>query len=515
MEYWFLSLTILFCGMFFVYFVKDKYKRIVMNSFITCSFATLFCPVEHSLNFGNLYGYDLKRFLFSQKLIGIIDPLTAFFMLLIISIGLLYVLYQSKTSNKPTSTNFGIFLCYFLMFFFALGMQNGLLFFISYSLICLLILVLLKIENTKLAKFKLMLLSSTIIFSAVAIMLLGIFSKSFEFAQMAEFLKLDSNLSSTIFMLVFGGFGLIFILSDILFDDLLLSENKSKKVSIYNIIFCIFCFYSIFRLIGMGAVPVLWCLLLIIASLFTVIIYSLYRVFYSTNNDEILYYENLLQKILSILGLIVGACGYIYEQPLISVLGYSAGVVFFVGFLLNSMFLMKVAEDETSNNELIGDCKAGLLSCCGVPCTIGFVAWVLIISALYFGICSGNNILKLLSISIFILSLLTIGFLVIKLFLVFREHIFKFSFKFSRSLVSKNCVIASLIVLAGVFPQKLLGVVFVPVSMFVGGTKYYELFKTIEAAATCVAIYIWIFIAALFTYVLIKYIKNVFLNFKH
>jgi hypothetical protein len=51
--------------------------------------------------------------------------------------------------------------------------------------------------------------------------------------------------------------------------------------------------------------------------------------------------------------------------------------------------------------------------------------------------------------------------------------------------------------------------------MFVGGTKYYELFKTIEAAATCVAIYIWIFIAALFTYVLIKYIKNVFLNFKH
>lgn len=488
-----------------------KFKNFVILALI--SIGTFLSPMFNPLMLGKLFNLPTQYSLLFQQFNLVLDPFSAFMGLIT---ALLFILYLYKLLvNKTCRNNFHMPEIVMLVLFsvaLSISVHNTLFFIIAFWILTSVLIVLsnkfsnisngLNILGLNIfgvnTKFLLMSFFSLLI--AFAILLLGVYSQNFNFDGFVVSLKDNIDLRNDIFCLIFAGFGIPFILSNnIIVNTKLETLNEHSEIFIINMLIAVFYLYCLLRFIIMGAVPFPLCYLFVFACLSIYTFRRLYTLIIANNINCILHNMLGIQNILVIFSVLTAVSGFICSNPLISILGYSAAFIFFIN-KISSSFVSESAEDKQDGLPI------SLFSYAGFPLTIGFWGWCFILGSIYVGIISANTFLKICSYIMAVLFLIIVLAQIYKVFVVLREHFYRnenehklYNFK------NFNLLFDCLIILLGIFPQKVLNVVFVPVSMFVGGTNFYDTFKAIEGLVSYINIYILGFAGLIITYIVLKY----------
>lgn len=501
MEYWYLSLAVLIVGTIFVLFAKQKYKFRTLAIFLLISTATLAAPVIKTIYEGSATVYNTNLQLFSQKLAGIIDPASGFFMGILSIIAVLYlftILINHKNKEKLPE----IIILSILSGIFLLGVQNGIYFYLAFlGLILIFYLFATSFSNDtkslKLYHFYLFFINT---FVALGIMLLGMFSHSFNFSEMVKSLISNANHSNAIFALFFLGFGLPAVLSNRIIDKFLVNEEHlSNEINLLGNIFYITYFYCLLRFTGMGAVPLHSNLYITLIILFGITFFDIFKLFKTNNITEQFLAIKYTQTNFSLIALLIGSAGYVYKLPIISIIGYSTSLL----FAINSIFTSNILKDGNKSFKPI--VTLGILNSNFIPATLGFYSWGMLLFACYLGIISNVQNLKILSITILILTLLLIGIQFLKSIRIIK-NIFTTPITIKNKLPNLSFIYALFALVFGLFPDILYKIIIVPTSFWVGGTNYTNLFNAVRFSIKSISLYIFLIFALLMLYILGRFI---------
>ena len=217
----------------------------------------------------------------------------------------------------------------------------------------------------------------------------------------------------------------------------------------------------------------------------------------------------------SFLALVFGIGGYIYKIPVVSILAYTSAIIFMCNSIVSG-FALKLPDcrdvvkrnsnDDVHNLPYISLARnAAVLSYAGIPLTLGFWAWLFLLAGLYFGVHALSLEFRLIA---YIFTVFVFVFYVVQLCgitVLYRKHFCgkseeNFGFRFDIS-----TVLAGVILAVGLFPQKFLKLIYVPVSFLTGGTKYYQDFQAITSCVNSISIYLLIFVVLISLYVIVKF----------
>ena len=219
MEIYFLALGMLLIGALLSIVVKEQWKFKVCSIFSFLSALTMMLPAVAVL----IKGIPLIKTVELSPITGnvdfIIDPLSAFFLIVISIMSFLGVLYANGYMKPYLNKGMNVSShCFFLMMLIAsmtmvVTVQNALFFLIVWEIMSLSSFFLVIFEGEKKEVLKagikyLVYMHLSVIFIMAAFILLNIKTSSLNFGAYAYYLHNDASMANLIFLLAFVGFGI-------------------------------------------------------------------------------------------------------------------------------------------------------------------------------------------------------------------------------------------------------------------------------------------------------------------
>ncbi len=502
MECLWISFFVLILGAFIILFAKPEYKAKIFSIFLMIGLGTAMVPAIESIINGSSLNVNVPYILFFQKLELVTDPFSAFITAFISVLGILYGLNILFTKNNKYKGNMLLLLVFTLLFLiFAINIQNGICFYLAFSLISILLLVFINSNCQKnMLKNLLVYLSGTCM--TLILLILSIFSEGMQFTDMVSVLVSNKACSYLVFWVLFIGFGIPALLSEKLVHSDKLNEFKYFEPFFFWFLFYSLCFYSFLRFIGMGAVPSPVCQLICIALMIFYIALNIYKLLKTKDIRKTVSYTKTIHIIFSILALFVGVNGYITNNFNILIFGYLASLLFMVNTTICGYALQgydEISENNCCNNRFVTVITTG--SFAGIPATFGFWAWISFFFALISGFTSELLYIESLCIVMFVLSLMVFFVQIYKFFSILKEIGSTF---FKNLSIKFNLILSAIIILLGIFFSFVFKLFVVPVSFFAGGTKFYDTFQALSKSVNVLSNSILFLVLLMLFFLLLK-----------
>lgn len=479
-----------------------------------------------SLNFNSIFG--VVNF--------VIDPLAAFFIIVISVMSLVSVIY-SKGYLKPyieKGKNINSHLIFLPALIASMMLvvtcQNALMFLVCWEIMSLSSFFLVIFENEKKevrrAGIKyLVFMHLSVLFIMIAFAMLSLKSGSFDFSSFIPVLKNNVHFANIIFILMFIGFGTkagFFPFHNWLPDAhpaapshvSAIMSGVMIKTGIYGIV-------RIISLIGNPSKEISY-LVLIIS-----IISALYGVLYAiTQHDlkRLLAYHSIENIGIIGIGLGIGMLGLAYNNSLVAVLGFAGGILHVLNHSIFKELLFLSAgsvytKTHTRDIESLGGLiksmpqtavlfLIGSVAICGLPPFNGFISEFLIYIGMFKGL-SIHNFFTVIMMLFAIAGLALVGTMAILCFtkafsIIFlgmprseaAEHVKE---DCSKSMIMPMSFLAVLTLVIGILPQFAFGVILKPVSVLLN----INLYNTLAPISLMWIISLFAFVFVVFLTVLI------------
>ena len=509
MEIYFLALGMLLIGALLSIVVKEQWKFKVCSIFSFLSALTMMLPAVAVL----IKGIPLIKTVELSPITGnvdfIIDPLSAFFLIVISIMSFLGVLYANGYMKPYLNKGMNVSShCFFLMMLIAsmtmvVTVQNALFFLIVWEIMSLSSFFLVIFEGEKKEVLKagikyLVYMHLSVIFIMAAFILLNIKTSSLNFGAYAYYLHNDASMANLIFLLAFVGFGIK--AGFVPFHNWLPDAHPAAPSYVSGIMSGVMIktgIYGILRFLLFVGTP---SKMISYTVLTIAVISALYGVLYAVTQQDLkrlLAYSSIENVAIIGIGIGVGMLGLTYGNPYVAVLGFAGGILHILNhsifkelmfFAAGSVYL----KTHTRNMELLGGLMqkmpytgllfiVGSIAICGLPPFNGFIGEFLIYAGMIMGIPASEISLFL----VLILSIAALGMVGTMAMLCFTkaagitflgnprtecvEHVNE---DVPRVMLIPMVILAFLAFFIGMFPQYFISIVMWPVSMLVNVDKY-------------------------------------------
>lgn len=418
MEIYFLSLGLLLLGALVSAAVKEQWKFKVCSIFSLLSAGLMLIPALFVLLTGSVIGSSVYMSPLLTNVQFVIDPLSAFFLIVISimsSLGTIYANgYMKPYLNKGMNTSSH---CFFLMMLIlsmimVVTVQNALFFLIVWEIMSLSSFFLVIFEGEKKEVIKagikyLIYMHLSVIFIMAAFVLLNIQSNSLNFSDFAASLQATGTNANLIFMLAFIGFGIK--AGFVPFHNWLPDAHPAAPSHVSGVMSGVMIktgIYGILRFILFLGIP---SKAVSYAVLAIAVISALYGVLYAITQHDIkrlLAYHSIENIGIIGIGIGVGMLGLAYGNPFVAVLGFSGGILHILNHSIFKELLFFAAgsaylKSHTRNIEQLGGLIkkmpytallfiVGSVAICGLPPFNGFISEFLIYAGMIKGIPSSE-----------------------------------------------------------------------------------------------------------------------------
>ena len=421
MNNYFIGIITLLLSGFVANIFSKKLKTVILSLLV--SVGSVFCAIPAvKVLFGHenlVANFDVNTIFGNVSFV--IDPLSAFFILVITVMSLLSVIYSNGYLKpyldlKNISSHL-VFLPMLIASMLAVvTCQNALMFLICWEIMSLSSFFLVIFESNKKDVLKagikyLVFMHISVLFIIIAFALMSIKSGSFEFETFKAVLQNNTSFANIVFILAFIGFGTK--AGFVPFHNWLPDAHPAAPSHVSGIMSGVMIktgIYGIIRMITLIGIPskeIAYGFLAISA------VSSLYGVLYAiTQHDlkRLLAYHSIENIGIIGIGLGVGMLGLTYHNPLVALLGFTGGFLHILNHSRFKELLFLSAgsvyiKTHTKDIEILGGLiksmpvtailfLIGSVAICGLPPFNGFISEFLI----YFGMFKGLEIHHFLSI---------------------------------------------------------------------------------------------------------------------
>lgn len=545
MEYFIITLALLFLGAIFSVIVKEDLKVKI------CTFFTFLASIFASiLSFKVLFiNKFIKSQLFLSNLIGkidfSIDSLSAIFILIISIMSFITTIYANGYLKPYLNKGMNIAShCFFFMMLIismllVVTVQNSLFFLIVWEIMSLSSFFLVIFENEKKGVLKsglkyLIYMHLSVVFLISMFAVLYNYTNSLRFEDYINLLSVKPQIANLAFILGFVGFG--FKAGFIPFHNWLPDAHPAAPTHVSALMSGVMIktgIYGILRLL----------LILGISSkglgymVLTVgVITCLYGILYAiTQKDlkKLLAYSSIENIGIIALGIGIGMLGLAYQNQLMSLLGFSGAILHVINHSIFKELMFFVAgsiylKTHTRNMEELGGLVKkmpktsflfilGSIAICGLPPFNGFISEILLYAGMLLGIpASEINLFIVLIISIAALAL--VGTMAVLCFskasgiTLLGEHrsgkVENIEDDSPLTMISPMGVLLLLSLLIGIFPQYILPIVFSPLSLFIKNESLLTNLSLITNLAETLSLVMLVFIGLAILIGIIRYLVN-------
>ena len=535
MEYFIISIMILLLGAFSSLLIKkedSKLKICALMSFIGSIFALI--PACNSLLTGKIIHSAFNFSLLFGQIDLVIDPLSAIFIVIISIMSFLGTVYANGYLKPYLDKGMNISShCCFLMLLIAsmLGVvtvQNGLFFLIVWEIMSLSSFFLVIFEGNKKDVIKagikyLVYMHLSVIFIIAMFAVLTNSAMSLNFADYAKTLAENPHLANIAFVLGFIGFGIK--AGFVPFHNWLPDAHPAAPTHVSGVMSGVMIktgIYGILRTLFLVGIPTKGiCYFVLVIALLTLFYGVLYAI---TQHDikRLLAYSSIENIGIMTLGIAIGMLGLSYGNPIMAIFGFAGGIMHILNhsifkellfFAVGSVYLKTHTRNIESLGGLIKKMPVttllfiiGSIAICGLPPFNGFISEVLIYAGMLLGIPSGEiNLFIYLVIAIAALALA--GTMAILCFSKATGITFLGEARSDKAanvekdvslvMILPKAILASLTLLIGVFPQKIISIILTPVSMFVGNQELAPIFYSVVDLMTILSRFFLGFICVL------------------
>lgn len=530
MKIYFLSLGILLLGALLSVVVKEHWKFKVCSVFSFLSAITMLVPAAAVL----LSGVPLGKTIYMSPVLGdvsfVIDPLSAFFLIVISIMSFLGTVYANGymkpylDKGMNTSSH-----CFFLMMLIAsmlavVTVQNALFFLIVWELMSLSSFFLVIFEGEKKEVISagikyLVYMHLSVIFIIAAFVLLNLHSDSLNFADFRAALQGNVMLSNIVFFLAFVGFGIK--AGFVPFHNWLPDAHPAAPTHVSGIMSGVMIktgIYGILRVLLFVGAPSKFISYLVLV---VAVVSALYGVLYAITQHDIkrlLAYHSIENIGIIGIGIAVGMLGLAYGKPIVAALGFAGGILHILNHSIFKELLFFAAgsaylKSHTRNIEALGGLIKpmpytalmfiiGSVAICGLPPFNGFISEFLIYAGMIAGVPS-SEINLFIALIFAVAGLAMVGTMAILCFtkasgIMFlgsprTEHAANVKEDVSKVMLIPMGILALATLAIGMFPQYIIGGAVMPASMFVRGEDAYAVFSSIVGMMGTLSFYFFIF----------------------
>ena len=512
MNIYFIGLVTLLLGGLISLFCSENWKFKIVSIFTGMSAVLCSIPAIKVITTGETLSHTFACTTPFGLVDVVIDPLSAFFVLVISCMSFLGTIYANGYMKHYLNKGMNVSShCLFLVMLIAsmlsvVTVQNALMFLIVWEVMSLSSAFLVIFEDNKKEVLSagikyLVYMHISVIFIILALALMTIGSGSMEFSSFKEFLSHNQSLASIVFILSFVGFGTK--AGFIPFHNWLPDAHPAAPSHVSGIMSGVMIktgIYGILRVLSLIVAPAvsLGYFVLIIS-----VISALYGVLYAiTQHDlkRLLAYHSIENIGIIGMGIGVGMLGLAYHCTPVAVLGFTGGILHILNHSIFKELLFLAAgsvysKTHTRDIEVLGGLiksmpktalmfLVGSVAICGLPPFNGFVSEFLI----YFGMLKGltiNTLGSLVTIILAIAGLALVGTFAILCFTKAFSIIF---LGMPRSKVAENVkedttisfifpmsILAILTLVIGVCPKQVFNFLTAPVSVFTGSVEVPEI----------------------------------------
>jgi len=413
MEIFFIGIVVLFLSGF-VARLFPKNNKITVLSVLT-AIASVMCLIPAVNVLAN--GKNLIQMFNFNSIFGVvnfvIDPLAAFFIIVIAVMSLLSVIYSKGylrpyiEKGKNINTHLVFLPALIASMLAVVTCQNALMFLVCWEVMSLSSFFLVIFENEKKEVLKagvkyLVFMHVSVLFIIAAFALLSIKAGSFDFNAFADVLKNNTHLANIAFVLAFIGFGTK--AGFVPFHNWLPDAHPAAPSHVSAIMSGVMIKTGIYGILRMSALIGVPSKTIAYAVLVVSVLSSLYGVLYAiTQHDlkRLLAYHSIENIGIIGMGIGVGMLGLAYDNPVVAVVGFAGGILHVLNHSIFKQLLFLSAgsvytKTHTKDIESLGGLiKAmpatavlfliGSVAICGLPPFNGFISEFLI----YFGMFKG------------------------------------------------------------------------------------------------------------------------------
>ena len=516
MKIFFLSLGMLLLGALLSTVVREHLKFKVCSIFSFLSAVAMLLPAAAVL----LTGMPLGQTIYMSPVLGdvsfVIDPLSAFFVIVISIMSFLGTLYANGYMKPYLDKGMNVSShCFFLMMLImsmlmVVTVQNALFFLIVWEVMSLSSFFLVIFEGQKKEVLSagikyLVYMHLSVVFIIAAFVLLNLQSNSLSFMDFATALQGKEALSNLVFLLAFVGFGIK--AGFVPFHNWLPDAHPAAPSHVSGIMSGVMIktgIYGILRTLLFVGTPskMISYTVLVIA-----VISALYGVLYAITQHDIkrlLAYHSIENIGIIGIGIAVGMLGLAYGSPVVAALGFAGGILHILNHSIFKELLFFAAgsaylKSHTRNIEELGGLIKGMpytalmfivgsVAICGLPPFNGFISEFLIYAGMFQGIPSSE--LNLFITLVFaIAGLAMVGTMAMLCFTKASGIMFLGNPRTEKAANVKEDVSPVMLVpmgilsvatlLIGMFPQYFIGGVLMPTAMFVRNKMAYQVFNSI------------------------------------
>ena len=502
MTIFFIGILLLFLGSLVSLFFKDNIKTVVMTTFsalstILCSYSAINVlinnePINQIFEFNKMFG----------AIKFVIDPLSAFFILVISIMSLIAVIYSNGYlkgyigKGKSIKSHLIFLASLIASMLLVVTCQNALMFLICWELMSLSSFFLVIFENEKKDILKagikyLVFMHVSVIFIILAFALISIESGSFDFLTFSEVLKNNATLANTFFILAFVGFATK--AGFVPFHNWLPDAHPAAPSHVSAIMSGVMIktgIYGILRTLSLIDKPSQFISFMVLGI---AIISALYGVLYAiTQHDlkRLLAYHSIENIGIIGIGVGVGMLGLAYDSDLVSILGFAGAILHILNHSIFKELLFLSAgcvytKTHTRDVETLGGLiksmpysailfLIGSVAICGLPPFNGFISEFLVYLSMLKGLMI-NDFFVVLVLLFVIAGLALVGTMAILCFTkVFSIVFLGMPRSENARQVNNDCnmvmivpmsILAIFTLIIGLFPQHVFKFLITPVSV--------------------------------------------------
>jgi len=371
MNLYFISLFFLLFGGLFSIFVKENHKMKICSIMTGISTFLLAIPSLSCLLAGKSFNASFYLPPIFGQINFVIDPLSAFFILVISILSFLGTIYANGYIKQYINKNMNLSShTFFLMLLIAsmisvVTVQNSLFFIVLWEIMSLSSFFLVIFEGEKKevmdAGIKyLVYMHISMIFILSAFIILNIQSGSFYYADFPSVLSNNSHLANVVFLLAFIGFGTK--AGFLPFHNWLPDAHPAAPSHVSGIMSGVMIktgIYGILRTICFIGIPSKF---IAYTVLVISVISALWGVLYAITQHDIkrlLAYHSLENIGIIGIGIGIGLVGIVYNNPTVALLGFGGGILHILNHAIFKPLLFFGAgniykQTHTRNVELLG-----------------------------------------------------------------------------------------------------------------------------------------------------------------
>ncbi len=486
---------------------NQKIKTAVLACITSVSAVLTLIPALKVL----ISGQDLMQVLNFNQIFGnvnfVIDPLSAFFIIVISVMSLASVIYSRGYLNPyiEQGKNINSHLVFLPMLIASMLLvvtcQNALMFLICWEIMSLSSFFLVIFENEKKEVLKagikyLVFMHFSVLFIIMAFAILSITSGSLDFSSFAFALQHNKHLANLVFILAFIGFGTK--AGFVPFHNWLPDAHPAAPSHVSAIMSGVMIktgIYGILRILSLIHTPSIFISYLVLVIS---VVSALYGVLYAiTQHDlkRLLAYHSIENIGIIGIGIGVGMLGIAYSHPIVAVLGFAGGILHILNHSIFKELLFLSAgsvyiKTHTRNVEVLGGLiksmpatallfLIGSIAICGLPPFNGFISEFLV----YFGMFKGlsiHNFFSMVTLLFSIAGLALVGTMAVLCFTKAFSIIFlgmprseaaeKVQNDTGKTMILPMSFLAILTLLIGLFPQYVFDYLLMPVHVVTGFT---------------------------------------------